>query len=305
MEKRLTTTAMLFSVGFVFMLVCAVGAFFYGMHIGTSKMEAKYADLLPKKVDPNNPDVYHQQDLVSFYHTVFSPYREFQSEWIDATNKLAQGVTVDEAAMFKGLAKLASTKADEASSFDMQRAPLTAKSQKSYIRSLKLFADAANKAVALSKSGSSSDLKEQIEKEKAYQQAVEEAYTAQQAYFNAMELWANSLDPELVKNYKAPSPLKLADWSQLPLTVKNRLNAGIMIENKTVLPFFPQDLTSRIDDFIVSGQADKMMLDTYEQIVQLLIDTEAVRSGDFLKNKNKFYQDELLPQLPYFFPESK
>ena len=35
MEKRITRTEMLFSLGFLFMLVFAVGAFFYGVKIGS------------------------------------------------------------------------------------------------------------------------------------------------------------------------------------------------------------------------------------------------------------------------------
>ena len=89
MEKRLTATAMLFSVGFVFMLVCTVGAFFYGIQIGSAKTEAKYtaenagADAAAALASP-----YQQQDLVSFYHTVFLPYREFQNEWFGSNGQI-------------------------------------------------------------------------------------------------------------------------------------------------------------------------------------------------------------------------
>lgn len=303
MEKRLTTSAMLFSVGFIFMLVCAVGAFFYGMHIGSSMVEAKYASENEKS--STDPSLYRQQDLVSFYHTVFSPYREFQDEWLDAMNKLAQSQAIDESALFKGLSKLAGSKAKEAGSFDMQKTPLLGKAQNSYIRSLKLFKDASDKAASLGKSTKASNLKDQIEKEKIYVKAVQEAYTAQQAYFEAMEKWASSIDPNITKNYKAAKPLKLSDWGALPIAIKNRLNAEQLREQKLLLPFYPQDLSSRIDDFIKSGQADKMMLETYEQIVQILIDTEAVRAGDFIRNKNKYYHKELMPQVPYFFPIAK
>ena len=41
MEKRITRTEMLFSLGFLFMLIFAVGAFFYGVKIGSDKTEAK------------------------------------------------------------------------------------------------------------------------------------------------------------------------------------------------------------------------------------------------------------------------
>jgi hypothetical protein len=38
--------------------------------------------------------------------------------------------------------------------------------------------------------------------------------------------------------------------------------------------------------------------------VELLIGTDAVRSGDFIRGKTKFYSSETLPQIPFFFEMS-
>jgi len=65
----------------------------------------------------------------------------------------------------------------------------------------------------------------------------------------------------------------------------------------------PQDLTARIDAFIASGQAGKMKLKTVGAVAELLTRTEAVRDADFLQLKNRFYADQLLPQLPFFYPD--
>ncbi|MFD2115994.1 hypothetical protein ACFSTH_04510 [Paenibacillus yanchengensis] len=304
MEKRLTTTAMLFSVGFIFMIICAVAAFFYGMHIGAEKSNAKYASLLPPEEVAGEAHNYQQQDLVSFYHTVYSPYREFENEWLNATNKLVQGQSFDETAMFNGLAKLASKKAEEARSVNLSKTPLLGYAQTNYIRSLRTFHDAAEKAAKYAKNDAGEKLLQAIEQDKIYNESVQLAFTAQHYYFTAMEKWAVSLDSDLPQQYKAQKPLKLDKWKTLPLTIKNRLVAEILKEQKTIQPFLPQDLTSRIDDFITNGQADKMMLTTFEQIVQLLIDTKAVRAGDFINNKMKYDEKQLLPQLPYFYPDN-
>lgn len=304
MEKRLTTTAMLFSVGFIFMLVCAVGAFFFGLQIGSAKIEAKYAKAAAADTASTAAlSEYQQQDLVSFYHTVFSPYREFQNEWFASINKLSQGSAVDASAMFKNLAKLADSRAKEASSYDMQKSPLLGQAQLGYIRSLKLFQDAAKAAASSAKASSYNELKQKVEQEAAYLSAVKEALTAQQAYYYAMQKWAASVDPEIAADYSAPPALELKQWSALPLSIKNKLSADYIAGNDELLSFLPQDLTSRIDDFIESGQAAKMGLQTFSSIVDLLISTDAVRSGDFAGNKFRYYQEELLPQLPFFFPE--
>ncbi|MFF2887629.1 hypothetical protein [Paenibacillus sp. NPDC057967] len=302
MEKRLTTTAMLFSVGFVFMLVFAVGAFFYGIQIGTEKAEAKYTAKTEasKKSEVTTP--YQQQELVSFYLTVFSPYREFQTEWLAVADKLLRSGNLDAGSAFKNLAKLADQKADEASSFNMQKSPLLGEAQVAYIRSLKYFKDAAAKA-ASNKTDDPAKLLEQIQSDTNYKSAVGESLAAQQAYYEAMQKWAASVDPVIPAAYKAAAPMSVEQWDKLSLIVKNMVVVSYLSERGELFGFMPQDLTSRVDEFIRSGQASKMKLKTVGGIVDLLLNTRAVDSGDFNANKARFYQSETLPQLPFFYSE--
>lgn len=305
MEKRLTTTAMLFSVGFVFMLVCTAGAFFYGIQIGSSKIESKYAAKEELKLATVSISPYQQQDLVSFYHTVFLPYREFQNEWFAAINKLSQGKTIEATSLFKNLASLAESKAKEASSVDMQKSPLLGQAQTSYIRSLKLFKEVSSKTATSAKTLSNHDLENYIEQEKTYQSATQQALTAQQAYYSAMLKWASSVDHKIPSEYKAVALLELTQWQKLPLTVKNKLMADQLMNRKKLISYYPQDLTSRVDEFIMSGQATKMKLHTLSAVVDLLVNTEAVRTGDFTTSKSRLYQEATLPQLPFFYPDTK
>jgi len=304
MEKRLTTTAMMFSVGFVCMLVFAVGAFFYGVQIGMDKVEAKY------KSESGNEDnaavaslPYQQQDLVSFYHTVFSPYREFQSKWLDAMNKLSQGQNMDAASTFSSLAKLADQKATEASTFDMGKSELLGTSQIGYARSLKLFKDAASKAASASKNAELTELRNIILEESNYKAAAKEALNAQTAYYTAMQKWAASIDPDIPDTYNVKNALALKEWSGQPLIIKNVIVVNYLAERGELEGFYPQDLTSRVDDFIQSGQAAKMKLQTAGAIVDLLLSTDAVRTGQFNDYKLRFYQSEMLPLLPFFLPD--
>ncbi|WP_168119187.1 hypothetical protein [Paenibacillus sp. HB172176] len=304
MDKRLTNSAMLFSVGFVFMLVCAVAAFFYGVQIGTDKMEAKYEANLTSEASKLVPDSpYQQQDLVSFYHTVFTPFREFQNEWSITISKIGQGQMADAKSGFNALAKLADQKAEAAKSYDLQASPLISDAQISYIRSLMLFKDAATAAADLSKTYGGGELLSKIGEDKNYKAAVQETLSAQNAYYSAMQKWAASIDPDIPDENAAGLAPKLAEWSKLPLTVKNSLLTQYLAKRGEMNIFYPQDLTARIDDFIVAGKAAQMKLTTVFEVSDLLIDTDAVRNGDFNMNKDRFYKSELLPQLPFFFPE--
>ncbi|MBH5317993.1 hypothetical protein I6N90_09265 [Paenibacillus sp. GSMTC-2017] len=306
MEKRLTTTAMLFSVGFVFMLVCAVGAFFYGVKIGSDKTEMKYASTA--KADEEAAKLastpYQQQDLVSFYLTVYSPYREFQNDWFAAMTKLSKGQDVDTEATFKKLAKLAEQKAKEASSFDMQKSPLLGEAQVGYIRSLKKFKEAADKATNANSNTNVIELYKIILNEKNYIAATDESLIAQRAYFYAMQKWAATVDPDIPSAYKTSEPISVKQWNSLPISIKNIIVVDYLVKRNELNPFYPHDLTSRVDEFIESGQASKMKLTTLNAIVDLLLNTEAVDLGDFALNKGRFYQSEVLPQLPFFYPET-
>ncbi|MGG1635677.1 hypothetical protein AB4Z45_27055 [Paenibacillus sp. MCAF9] len=305
MEKKLTTTAMLFSVGFVFLLICTVGAFFYGIQIGTEKTKARYVNEADDaKTTTASATPYQQQDLVSFYHTVFLPYREFQNEWFAAMNKLSQGKSFEATSMFKDLARLASAKADEASSIDMQKSPLLGEAQVSYIRSLKLFNEAAVNAAASAKKLSFNELMKNVEQDKTYLSAAQFALNAQQQYYSAMLKWSATVDLDIPSEYKAPALLELSAWKNFNITIKNKVMADQLMTRKKLTAYYPQDLTSRVDELVQSGQATKLKLHSVSAVVDLLINTEAVRSGDFNESKSRLYQQALLPQLPFFYPET-
>ncbi|MFD0586868.1 hypothetical protein ACFQZE_02545 [Paenibacillus sp. GCM10027627] len=303
MEKRLTTTAMLFSVGFLFMLVCAVGAFFYGVQIGSEKIEAKYA--AAKEAEggiSESATPYQQQDLVSFYLTVFSPYREFQSKWLSDMDALSRGGNLDAEAAFKSLAKLADKKVEESASFNMQKSPLLGEAQIAYVRSLKLFKDAATKAAA-AKTKDKAAIYKNVLADSNYKAAVKEALEAQKDYYHAMQQWAATVDPKVPNTYKASGPLSADKWKGLPLTVKNSIVVNYLKERNELYEFYPHDLTSRVDDFIQSGQASKMKLQTANAIIDLLMNTRAVDPEDFSAIKGRLYESETLPQLPFFYPK--
>ncbi|MFX3633519.1 MAG: hypothetical protein ACE3L7_24520 [Candidatus Pristimantibacillus sp.] len=302
MEKRLTRSAMLFSLGFIFMLVFAVSAFFYGVKIGSAKTEERFEQAQQSNSKDKTASPYQQQDLVSYYHTVFLPYREFQTEWFNSMNKLTQGQTTDARSTFKDLANLAKQKNKEASSFDMQKSPLLGEAQVNTIRSLELFEKVSNEAASSSKSLTASELQQSITKKDSYITAVNQSLIAQQAYYSAMLKWGSNVDPNIPGEYKLPSILEINQWKELPLTVKNKLMSDQLLSRKQLTSYYPQDITSRVDEFINSGQPAKMKVRSISAVVELLINTEAVRSGDFTNNKAKLYEKEILPLLPFFYP---
>jgi hypothetical protein len=92
----------------------------------------------------------------------------------------------------------------------------------------------------------------------------------------------------------------LDGWRQMNLNLKNWYVSQKLLNGKNFVPYYPQDVTIRIDEFIASGQAKKLGAADVDQTLQLLLSTDAIRSGDFVKGKAKWYSNELLPQLPFF-----
>ena len=54
MDKRLTRSDFVFILVFIFMLVFALGAFFFGMKIGTDRTDAKYYDFVKQRKEPGD-----------------------------------------------------------------------------------------------------------------------------------------------------------------------------------------------------------------------------------------------------------
>ncbi|MGO4270281.1 hypothetical protein AB4Z22_10605, partial [Paenibacillus sp. TAF58] len=144
MDKRLTRTDYLFALMFIFMLVCILGAFFYGLRVGKEKSDQKYDKILhADKAVVQEIGAYDQQVLVSYYHTIFLPFREFQNKWFELMSQIELGnSTVDASAILKELNKLADEKYNELLKKSMPASsPLLVQSHQGYLKSLKLFAD--------------------------------------------------------------------------------------------------------------------------------------------------------------------
>lgn len=302
MDKRLTRTDYLFALMFIFMLVCILGAFFYGLRVGQEKSDQKYDKLLhaDKAVVPEI-GAYDQQVLVSYYHTIFLPFREFQNKWFELMSQIELGnSTVDASAVLKELYKLADEKYNELQKKSMPpSSPLLVQSHQGYLKSLKLFADTLksyqNKANGLT----SPQLLDVIQKDAYFLEAKTQALTAQKNYFDSIVAWNGTIDHD-IENFDPNNNANLDQWRAMNINVKNHYITAKLLKNKAFFPFYPQDLTIRIDEFIASGQAKKMNVNDVNQTMDLLLSTNAVRPGDFVKGKSKWYANELLPQLPFF-----
>lgn len=301
MDKRLTKSDYLFAVTFIFMLVVALGAFFYGLQMGQSRASAKYEDIIAKQNEAKQGfAAYHQQYLVSFYHTIYQPYREFHKKWFDKMAELDSNRSADASLLVKELAKLAEdtyTKLGDKSMPDSS--PLLQDAHKDYMKGLKLFGEGLRSFQSKANAMPGRELVQQLNQDAYLGEAKNFALKAEKAYYDAIVKWNESTVAEF-KPIDVNQNLALKDWSRLGLNMKNDYVSHILVQGKAYKAFTPQDLSARVDEMIASGQAGKMNLTTVQQVVDVLLATDAVRAGDYQRNGSKLYGNETLPQLPFF-----
>ncbi|MFD2611983.1 hypothetical protein [Paenibacillus gansuensis] len=301
MEKRLSRTEYLFSLFFILMLVGAVGAFFYGVQIGTQKAEAKYSGLLSPVSKQPTAASYPQQQLVSFYHTIFSPYRVFQGKWFDHLDAMdRQQTSASPSSLLNELSRIADEEYRKAAKSSMPGStPLLQEAQKNYLKSLKLFSQSAAKYKEKAEGLGTAAFIRQITADPYVQEAANFGLLAQAQYYEAILKWNAGGDSNLkLASMPGTEKIDLKQWSGLSLNSKNAYLANLLLEEKQYEPFDPQDLSVRIDQMLRNGTLQKLKLTNVREIALMLIETEAVRAGDYLKNRDKYYANEKLPLIP-------
>lgn len=303
MNKRLSRSDYLFSLIFIFMLIAVVGAFFYGLKIGEDRAAASYEKLHQTKEVPKQPTAYQQQQLVSFYHTIYLPYHDFQKKWFEHINSIElDHASVDRKSLLKELDKLAKEKYDKLIAMSMPEvSPLLRNAHSDYLKSLKLFSEASKKMAKQANELSSGKLMSAIKQDAFFQEAESFALAAQSNYYAAIVKWNETVNPNMehIQLLKEKN-LSLNQWNQLNFNLKNAVIASILTAEKYYEPYTPQDMTARIDEMSANGQIKKMNLNKIVETVEMLANTGAVRRGDYLRSK-QFYEDETVPQLPFFF----
>lgn len=301
MSKRLTRSDYLITLTVILLIFCCIGAFFVGLKVGKDNTEQKYKVAAAKEELPAELTAYHQQYLVSFYHTIFQPFRDFQKSWFTHMDSLElRSNTTDTASVFKELDKLAKQYYNEILHKGMpDTSPLLQRAHEDYLKSLKLFSEAIKEAKYKKLQGL--ELMTEIEHDVFFQEAKQFALSAQSHYYDAIVKWHQSIDPSIQSIQTDGELISFDTWVELSLNEKNNIISSLIEAGKFFEPYDVQDVTLRVDELIIDGLAEKMQLTNVNEVMITLINTRAIRSGDFINSKDRYYQDELLPQLPFFY----
>jgi len=302
MNKKLSKIDLVIVFGFIFSMVIGVAAFFYGLQVGKEQTEARYEQLIRDLTEERQFDKvsYHQQQLVSFYHTVLQPYQEFRSTWFRHMQTIEEGGgATDGDALLMELKRLAQEISRQIKPTTIPEvSPLLRESQADYLRSLTLFADAVDRLV---NGPDGPRLAEAMRTDAVVQEAAAYGLKAQAEFYEAIWEWHLQTEPGTGGDaLVGKENLTLSEWRTLPLNAKNLVVSRMLAELGAYAPFFPQDAAARIDELIASGQAEQLSLTDVESILKTILAAGAVRPDDYYLSKNKFYRQETMPQLPFF-----
>jgi len=299
MNSRTSRTQMLYTLGLLFFLISAFAAFFTGVKVGADKTENKYDHLESIKETEEYSGSYQQQDLVTFYHNVFLPYREFKRDWNSQVEKLAHSNDPRENnAILKDLGILADKqykKVNQDSIFN--NSPLLQQSQLNILKSLTLFSKASDKVVA----GSGGSETAKVLKNNSFTtSAMNYGLLAQKNFYDSMLKWGSKTNGKIPGELGESKILNFIEWKKLPLLAKNATIANMMLNHNIFAGYDPQDITAKMDDLIYSGTASNLKLRDVQTSITLLISTGAIQQQDFIKWREQYYSKETLPQLPFF-----
>ncbi|MBT2288620.1 hypothetical protein J7E73_05610 [Paenibacillus albidus] len=299
MNSPTSRNQMLYTLGFLFFLICAFAAFFTGVKVGADKTEAKYEHLNTKVSPEEFSGSYRQQDLVTFYHNVFLPYREFKRNWNTEVEQLIHSTDAREnAATLKNLSILADKqykKVNQDSIFTSS--PLLHQSQLNILKSLTLFSQASSKVSA---GVSGAETAKTLKSDEFTASAARFGLLAQKNFYDSMLKWGANTNNKIPAQAGELRTLSFIQWKKMPLLLKNVSIADMMLNREIYAGYDPQDVTAKIDDLIYSGTASSLKLTDVQSAVTLLISTGAVQEQDFIKWRDQYYGKETMPQLPFF-----
>ncbi|MGN7761753.1 hypothetical protein [Paenibacillus sp. 22594] len=300
MNSRTSRTQMLYTLGFLFFLISAFAAFFTGVKVGADKTEAKYEHLDNKDTAEEYSGSYQQQDLVTFYHNVFLPYREFKRNWNSELDNLARSTDSREnAATLKNLSILADKQYDKVTQDSIfTSSPLLYESQLNILKSLTLFSQAASKVNA---GASGAETAKVLKSDKFTASAVKFGLLGQKNFYDSMLKWGSKDNSKIPSEAAELKTLSFIQWKKMPLLLKNASIADMMLNRSIYAGYDPQDITAKIDDMIYSGTASSLNLKDIQSAITLLISTGAVQEQDFMKWREQYYGKETMPQLPFFY----
>lgn len=304
MGKRLNRADYFIAYMIIISLACFIGGFFLGAGVMKSRSQAEIEAITKEYTNKLNQDnlekekkLYKEEDFVSFYYNVLAPVEKFKAAHFTYQSSLenASGKEI------KSLSSDAIDEADETLKAIEQvnvpdSSPLLKQAKQEYIQSLQAYMDGMNQMI----DGDTTEMTPQ-----ALTQHLEtfkrKWLRAQADFYKAVAFWEEMYvtNKPLVRKISQTN-ISIEQWRSYPFHLRNYITSENLYRNNVMVPYQPEDITSRIDGVISANQAKALGWRDIPFAFRVLHATDAVRPGDFKSLKSKLYPGFKSPEIRFF-----
>lgn len=285
---------------FVYMMILALALFVSGFYIGGMYVKNKYTAEINKltkqfEFEVANPTIkYLQTDFVSFYYGVLEPFQTLKHEHFAYVNKINQkDRKFDYKAKTQELLELSKsiyTKMDN--TVIHESAPLLVQSKASFMESLKHY-----------EKGISALLNKESQPE-AIKRFNFSWLEAQKLFYQSIVEWEKIYATEKIDDIQIDGlnlyDLSLENWSTMTLHQKNYVISILMEQQPYLIPYPPEDISIHIEPLTAFNEVSALGIDRIGKAIDIFLATNAVKFGDYLKEKDQYFPNVNTPLIPLF-----
>lgn len=285
---------------FVYMMILALALFVSGFYIGGMYVKNKYTAEINKltkqfEFEVANPTIkYLQTDFVSFYYGVLEPFQTLKHEHFAYVNKINQkDRKFDYKAKTQELLELSKsiyTKMDN--TVIHESAPLLVQSKASFMESLKHY-----------EKGISALLNKESQPE-AIKRFNSSWLEAQKLFYQSIVEWEKIYATEKIDDIQIDGlnlyDLSLENWSTMTLHQKNYVISILMEQQPYLIPYPPEDISIHIEPLTTFNEVSALGIDRIGKAIDIFLATNAVKFGDYLKEKDQYFPNVNTPLIPLF-----
>lgn len=306
MSKRLTKSEYLLTYMIIITFVCFIGGFFLGAGVMKARIQAEAEEMAKREQEQKEKEklfqqqkMYRDQDFIRFYYGVQAHMRELKDKHFAVAQELDGKHRSEQISMIKDLLKMAETKQDELDKASLpETSPLLLDAKRAYQNSLGAYVLALEQII--DQMGTNSLSSDSFGSMRQHLGFVNEWNHAQTLYYQAMALWESVYVTKKRFTQLQPQQVASTQWKAYPFHYRNYLAAQSMSQTKQFHPFYPEDLTSRIDSVVQTVSPDSLGWKDIAHATRILQTTDAVRLGDFMALKDKLYPELKSPEIPLF-----
>ncbi|MET3289557.1 UNVERIFIED_CONTAM: hypothetical protein ABID98_002127 [Brevibacillus sp. OAP136] len=307
MSNRLTRSEYLVTYMIIITLACFVGGFFLGAGVMKARIQSDLQasakaeqEALEKERLLKEQKLYRDQDFIRYYYSITVHIQELKDKHFSTAAQFSGKTKSEQKALIKELQELAQTTRKELEGANIaSTSQLLVDSKYAYINSLDAYRAGLDQLLEKLSLGSlTPDDLLMMRNQTGF---INQWNAATALQYQAMATWeAVYVTKQQAVPKVQPAQVSPAQWKAYPYHMRNFLAAEALVKSQQFYPFYPEDLTARIDSVLQGETATTFGWKDIDQAARMLEATDAVRLGDFQSMRSQLYPDLKAPEIPTF-----